>query len=235
MSEQRQKPEADLIERLRTIDVRAPEELHRRVQTLVAEHTSGSRVRDGVGAGARGRPARPRGLLFGSAATAIAAVTAILVIALTGGGSAKLSVRQVSARTLLAATAAAPSESLRERGVLTENVDGVAFPYWKGRFGWRASGARSDTIDGRAVRTVFYADAHGQRIGYAIVSGTPAPDASGGVVVWRHGAPFRLLSEHGVTSVVWLRSGHLCVVAGRGVSSSTLLALASWRERANAT
>ena len=232
MSEQRHNPEADLIERLRAVDVRAPEELHRRVQTLVAEHASGSRGRgDGVG---RTRPARPRGLLFGGAATAVAAVAAILVIALTGGGSSKLSGREVSARTLLAATAAAPRESPRERGVLTENVDGVAFPYWEGRFGWRASGARSDAIDGRTVRTVFYADASGQRIGYAIVSGTPAPAASGGVIVWRHGTLYRLLGERGVRSVVWLRSGRLCVMAGRGVSSSTLLALASWRERAGA-
>ncbi len=224
MSEQSQNPEADLIERLHAIDVRAPEELHRRVQTLVAEHTSGARVRGGVG-----RTRWP--LLLSGAGTAFAAAAAILVLVLTGASSSKLSVHEVSARTLLAATTAAPSESLRERGVLTENVDGVAFPYWKGRFGWRASGARSDTIDGRTVRTVFYADAHGQRIGYAIVAGTPAPAANGGVVVWRHGAPYRLLSEHGVTSVVWLRSGRLCVVAGRGVSSSTLLALASWRER----
>jgi hypothetical protein len=232
MSEQRQHPEADLIERLRAIDVRAPEELHRRVHALVAERTSGSRVRGSIGA--RNRRPATRGLLFGGAATAVAAVAAVLVLALAGGGSPSLSVRQASALTLRAATMPAPSENTRKRGALMENVDGVTFPYWTGRFGWRASGARSDAIDGRTVRTVFYADAHGQRIGYAIVSGTPAPAANGGAVVWRHGTPFRLLSENGVTSVVWLRSGRLCVMAGRGVSSSTLLALASWRERASA-
>jgi hypothetical protein len=223
MSEQRHNPEADLIERVRAIDVCAPEELHRRVQALVAERASGSVARGG---------SRSRGLLFGGAATAVAAVAVVLVLVLAGGGSSKLSVREVSARTLLAATSAAPRESLRERGALTENVDGVAFPYWKGRFGWRASGARSDTIDGRAVNTVFYTNARGERIGYAILAGMPAPSARGGVVVARHGHPYRLLRENGVTSVVWLRKGHLCVVAGRGVSSSTLLALASWRERA---
>ncbi|HWJ51490.1 MAG TPA: hypothetical protein VNR42_10740 [Solirubrobacteraceae bacterium] len=228
MSEQRQNPETDLIERLHAIDVRAPEELHRRVQSLVAERTTGSRVRGGVG----GRTRWP--LLLGGAGTTVAAAAVILVLILAGGGSSKLSVREVSARTLLAATTAAPRESPRERGALTENVDGVAFPYWKGRFGWRASGTRSDTIDGRTVRTVFYSDTSGQRIGYAIVSGTPAPAAHGGVVVWRHGKPYRLLSEHGVTSVVWMRSGRLCVVTGRGVSSSMLLALASWRERGSA-
>jgi hypothetical protein len=230
MSEQLQNPEADLIERLRAIDVRAPEELHRRVDTLLAEHATGSRVRGDVGA--RSRPTGTRGLLFGGAATAVVAVAAALVIVLAGGGSSSLSVRQASALTLRAATMPAPSENPRARGALMENVDGVTFPYWTGRFGWRASGARSDAIDGRTVRTVFYTDPHGRRIGYAIVSGTPAPAAHGGVVVWRHGTPFRVLSEDGVTSVVWLRSGRLCVMSGRGVSSSKLLALAGWRERA---
>jgi len=28
--------------------------------------------------------------------------------------------------------------------------------------------------------------------------------------------------------VTWTRSGHLCVIAGRGVSGHTLLRLASW-------
>jgi hypothetical protein len=36
---------------------------------------------------------------------------------------------------------------------------------------------------------------------------------------------------HGATVVSWLRDGHLCVLAGRGVSGATLLAVASWQER----
>jgi hypothetical protein len=233
MSEQQPHTGADLIERVRAIDVRAPEELHRRVQALVTERTAGSRAR--AGAGRRARWSGASGLLFGGAVTAAVAVVTLLALTLTGGGSSALSVRETAALTLRPTTMAAPSENPRQRWALTETVDGVAFPYWKGRFGWSASGARSDLIDGRPVRTVFYSDARGQRIGYAIVSGTPAPAASGGTVVWRHGTSYRLLSEHGLTSVAWLRSGRLCVVAGRGVSSSTLLALASWRERASAT
>jgi hypothetical protein len=233
MSEQRPHTDAELIERVRSIDVRAPDELHRRVQALVAEHSSGDRVRRGGGM-IRARRQRASGLLYGGVVAATAAVVAVLVLALSGGGSSALSLSRASALTLRAATTAPPSENPRARGALSETVDGVAFPYWKGRFGWRASGARSDRIDGRAVSTVFYANGRGQRIGYAIVAG-PAPTASSGAVVWRAGTPYRLLSEHGVESVVWLRSGHLCVVAGRGVSSVTLLALASWRERPSAT
>jgi hypothetical protein len=227
MSKLRPNPEAELIERIQAIDERAPEDLHRRVQALVAERTGGARRRAGADRGLRW--SGTRGLILGGGVAA-AAILVVLVLTLTGGSST-LSVRAVSAAALRASTAPAPSEDLRERGALKESVDGVSFPYWTGRFGWRASGGRSDTVDGRTVSTVFYSNARGERVGYAILAGTPAPAGSGGVIVSRHGHPYRVLSEHGVTSVVWMRKGHLCVVAGRGVSSSTLLALASWRER----
>ena len=45
------------------------------------------------------------------------------------------------------------------------------------------------------VTTVFYADAGGRRIGYAIVGGTPAPRSTGGVIAWRKNTPYRLLTE----------------------------------------
>jgi hypothetical protein len=47
-------------------------------------------------------------------------------------------------------------------------------------------------------------------------------------VAQRGGTDYRLLRVNGAGAVVWLRHGHLCVVAGRGVDSATLLALASW-------
>jgi hypothetical protein len=74
---------------------------------------------------------------------------------------------------------------------------------------------------------VFYANAEGRRIGYAIASGR-APATRGGSVVWRWGVPYRLLAHDGATVVTWEREGHLCVVSGRGVSAKTLLSLASW-------
>jgi hypothetical protein len=78
------------------------------------------------------------------------------------------------------------------------------------------------------VTTVFYADARGRRIGYAIVAGTPAPRSDGGVIAWREKTPYRLLTVNGAAVVSWSRDGHLCVVSGRGVSTATLLRLASW-------
>jgi hypothetical protein len=110
----------------------------------------------------------------------------------------------------------------------------VPFPYWEDRFGWRSTGTRSDRIDGRTVTTVFYSDSHGRRIGYAILAGTPAPRVAGGTIAWRDGVPYRLLTENGAAIVTWLRHGHLCIVSGHGISSATLLKLASWSDH-NAT
>jgi hypothetical protein len=39
---------------------------------------------------------------------------------------------------------------------------------------------------------------------------------------------YRVLAHDGATVVTWRRDGHLCVVAGRGVSARTLIGLASW-------
>ena len=51
------------------------------------------------------------------------------------------------------------------------------------------------------------------------------------MIAWRGGVSYRLLTENGAAVVTWLRDGHLCVVSGRGVSSATLLRLASWSDR----
>ncbi len=50
------------------------------------------------------------------------------------------------------------------------------------------------------------------------------------MIAWRGGVSYRLLSKNGAAVVTWLRDGHLCVVSGRGVSSATLLGLASWSD-----
>jgi hypothetical protein len=227
MSEPRPRTESELVELLRSIDVRAPDDLHRKVESLIAARSPS--------AGRRWffqRPLRARrsGLALGLAA--IAAVVAIAVaIGLNAGGATTLSLRQASALTLRPATVPAPAESPSNNAELAAAVEGVPFPYWEERFGWRSTGARTDRLGGRAVTTVFYEDTHGRRIGYAIVAGTPAPRLTGGAVAWRSGVPYRLMSENGAPVVSWLRDGRMCVVSGRGVDSATLLRLASWNDR----
>jgi hypothetical protein len=222
MTERRPRTESELVELVRSIDAPAPDSLHRQVESLVAAPPA--RRRAGARDGARALGA-PWG--FAAAGGLGAAAVAIAIVASVGGSTSGLSIRQASALTLGPATAAAPRESHSNREQLAAGVDGVPFPYWEGRLGWRSTGARTDHLAGRTVTTVFYGDARGRQVGYAIVAGTPAPRLSGGVIARREGISFRLLQENGSAVVSWLRSGHLCVVSGRGVSSATLLALAS--------
>jgi hypothetical protein len=156
----------------------------------------------------------------------------VLAVAITlatgGGGGPSLSLSQASALTLRPATAPAPAE--RNHTELAASVDGVSFPYWEERFGWRSTGARSDLVGGREVTTIFYTNRRGQRIGYTIVAGKAPTRPRGGVTAWRGGTRFQVMNVHGAPVVTWLRSGRLCVVSGRGVDSATMLRLASWDE-----
>lgn len=226
--------EADIARLAAT--VKAPESLHERIATMAAAEataTAADARRSPLTASLRRRftPARRRpsrlGLAFASA-TALALVAVIAIAAIhPGGSSTSLDARSTAALALSRATLPAPSESASDRSELTASVGGVAFPYWKERFGWRGSGARSDTLGGRAVTTIFYSNASGQRVGYAIVAG-PAPASGSGSLVHRWGVSYRLSSQDGANVIVWRRGGHLCVMAGRGVSPLTLLNLASW-------
>jgi hypothetical protein len=228
MTERRPPTESELVELVRSSDVRAPESLHRAVETMIASRGS-SRASRGQqpSADARGFNLRPRLAAVG----AIAAALIALVIAVSlSGGSSTLSVRDAAALTTQPATHAAPSESASDRAELAVSVDGVSFPYWGGHFGWRSTGTRSDTVDGRSVTTTFYASGH-RRVGYAIVAGDAPAQTSGGVVSQHDGTSYRLLTYDGMPVVTWLREGHLCVVSGRGVDGATLLRLASWDDR----
>jgi hypothetical protein len=203
------------VELTGAVEAQAPASLHRRLEEMLV-------------------PARPRRAAnarrFGFAAVAAAAIAAgALALGLSDGGrpSPGLSVQQAAALTLSPATMPAPPESRGDRAQLAATVGGVSFPYWKERFGWRSSGARSDEIAGRSVTTVFYANGRGRRIGYAIASG-PAPAVHAGKLVRHWGVSYRVLLHDGATVVSWQRAGHLCVVSGRDVSAHTLLDLASW-------
>jgi hypothetical protein len=161
---------------------------------------------------------------------AAAAIAGALVAGLTGAGSPDLSVHQASALTFREPTGPAPKHSRSDRDALAVAVNGVAFPYWEDKFGWRAVGTRTDRVAGRQVTTVFYSDRSGARIGYAIASGAKPPRIHEGMVARRGGTHYWLLNVNGAPVVTWLRAGHLCVVSGRGVDGATLLRLASWND-----
>jgi hypothetical protein len=212
--------EEELVELLRSVDARAPESLHESVSSMVAERRRDHTTVRGALGGMR--------LRLGALAAAGAAAGAAVALALGGPGSAGLSLGEAAALTLRPATLPAPSEDHSRRGTLNAEVEGVAFPYWQDHFHWRSSGAREDVAGGRHVRTVFYSDGHGHRVAYAIVYGRPAPNLPAGEVRIHDGTAYHLTSVGNTQVVTWQRDGHLCVVAGQGVSPAKLLTLASW-------
>jgi len=227
-----------VAELLRAVDMRAPERLHERVQAMVADGTRPTKPASSSPRAQAPRRHPSRGLIMVRlkptlAAMAIAAGAGAAIALLTGGSAKQsLSVQSASALTLRAATMAAPGESRAHAAQLDAAVDGVAFPYWE-RLGWRSTGARTDTLSGHRVTTVFYASESGGQVGYAIVGGAYAQSAlanlrAAGTVTWRGGVPYRLLREGGAQVVVWRREGRLCVLSGRGVSGTALVRLASW-------
>jgi anti-sigma factor RsiW len=207
----------------------APERLHARVEALVADS---SRAR----AGRRPWPALGRGLgrlrpgLALSSAFGVALVAAALVVFLPGGAGAP-TVVQAAALAHRPATMPAPAKDGTELNLLAAAQSGVSYPYWQDKFGWRAVGARTDRLAGRDVTTVFYANHGGARIGYSIVAGRQVPAPADATVLVRNEVRLSVVRRGASTIVTWLRSGHSCVLSGRGVAPSMLERLASWRAR----
>jgi hypothetical protein len=226
MSERRPHTEAEVVEFIRAIDVRAPESLHDSVQTMIASHAPRrSPASRGLAALAGAVHISPR---IATAAGALAVVALVLALTLSGGARSGPSLREAAALTLMPASSVAPHESVSHQAELAAAVDGVAFPYWQDRLGWRSTGTRTDRIGGREVTTVFYANRAGSQVGYAIVGGLPAPSVSGGRRWSRGGVSYMVQRVAGAPVVTWLRHGHLCVVSGRGVNAATLVGLVSW-------
>ena len=153
------------------------------------------------------RPAaRPRAWALGrrllpATALALAATLAALVVMLGGGGPA---VDDMLAVALRPATAPASLE---------RDFEGIRFPtYGK----WEATGSRTDEIDGRRVRTVFY-ERDGRTIAYSIVAGPALSDDDA----------LRTIRAGGTTAVTWTRRGRTCIIAGP-VDPDTLAKLAVW-------
>jgi hypothetical protein len=107
---------------------------------------------------------------------------------------------------------------------------GVAFPAWRRNFGWRAVGQRSEEIDGRPTRTVFY-EHEGHRIAYTVISGAPLRPPAHARRVVRDGVSIALYLDgrHGGHEVaVFERGGRTCVLSGHVKHTETLVELATW-------
>ena len=169
---------------------------------------------------------RPR---LAAALAVAAAVAVVLVLVIPGATTTAPTVLQASSSALRTATRAAPAESPHNPHLLAASAAGIYYPYWDGKLGWRAVGARTDTVGGRTVTTVFYTDSRARRIGYSIVSGAALAIPSGDASVQRHGVSFHVLSHTDPTIVTWREAGHTCILTARGVSAATLMRLATWQ------
>jgi hypothetical protein len=163
---------------------------------------------------------------------ALAGVLAVVgcVLALVGGGAAGPTVLQAAA--VAERPAIVPVREPRDGAVALPRLRaaGLPFPYWEDRFGWTATGARTDTSGGRLLTTVFYRRA-GRTIVYTIVSGAPLRTGSLGHATVRGRTRLLSFDAGGRRIVTWLRRGHTCVLSGVNVPTRTLLTLASWRGR----
>jgi hypothetical protein len=176
----------------------------------------------------RAKPARRRWTLGGSLAGAIAAAAIAIVLA-TGGGSEGLNVAQAANLATLGPAAPAPAVNSAHPGQLKRSVGGVTYPSWQNEFPWKASGARTDTVNDRRAVTVFYDNPAGQRIGYTIVDGKALDEPSGQRTLDQGNEHYVVLRRGDRTIVTWRRGGHTCILSGPSkVPTDKLLALASW-------
>jgi hypothetical protein len=211
---------------LRGLDEPAPEALRARIGDMTAGRSERRR-------GARSPSARWRLPAIGTTLAAAAAAVVAVIVA-TGGGASVPTVAQTARLSLAAATAPAPALNASNANLLAVQGASLPFPSWHRATHWHASGARTDTLAGRRVVTVFYRSATGARIGYSIVAGAPLP-APTGAMQTHYGVRFTLRSQAGARVVTWREGGHTCVIAARSVPYTALVALALADDRATTT
>jgi hypothetical protein len=164
---------------------------------------------------------RPR--LFVPLATGLAVAIVAVVIAVQGTPAP--TVTQTAHLALSPATAPPPTEETVDHDLLTAHVGSVRFPSYQEEVGWKATGARRDSLHGRTVTTVFYRARTGMRAGYSIVSGKTLALPQGRWVT-THGIRYTFSTVGSARLVTWRRGGHTCVIASHSLSDQTLLKLA---------
>jgi hypothetical protein len=184
-------------------------------------------LRERLAAPPRPAPARRQWRLgwVAGIASALAAIALLAVFVLPSGAGGP-SVAEAAAAAARPATQPAPGPGGDK--LLDRAVDGVAFPDYFSTFGWKATGSRTDTVDGRSATTVTYVKGS-QTVQYAIVAGDSLDEPREGQVTNVEGTAVRILDSEGRRIATWQRKGHTCVLVTTSAAAPTLLELAAWR------
>jgi hypothetical protein len=153
----------------------------------------------------------------------------VLMLGSLGGGQGVLTLAE--AATIAARPATTVVAAPRDDPATLPHISsaGLPYPYWEDRFGWVATGARTDDVAGRRLTTVFYRN-HGREIAYTIVPGASLPSVAGARTIEIGGVVIGALTNSaGRRVVTWERRGHTCVLSGAAVPVSALATLAAWR------
>jgi hypothetical protein len=200
------------------------------IQTANSEVHAPTALRSRIEASRPSRPARARRRMIygGSLAGALAILALGLALVLPGGTPGAPSVSQAAGLAVLGASTGAPAPEQNAPGRLETTIEGLYFPNWATRLHWRASGQRSDRINGRYAVTVYY-DAGNRRVAYTIVGAPVLEEPASASVANEGGVQYRSFTMNGRTVVTWRQAGHTCILSAAGVSVEQLQRLASWK------
>jgi hypothetical protein len=174
----------------------------------------------------RARMARPRARRrwFSIALAGAAAAAVLLAVVFVGPSGPTL--QDAAAFGLAQPTAPAPGVQGK---LLDVAQDGIAFPEWAVKFGWKATGVHTGEIDGRDATTVYY-EKDGKTLAYTIVGGDALDVPDDAKTVDVSGTPVHLFeTDDGRPAATWERNRHTCVLAGAGVPDEKLSELAGWK------
>jgi hypothetical protein len=216
---------------LEPVDDRLAERGRALIAAAVAETRAPLALRERIEAD-RSRAAAParRRRLFGVLIPAGGVVTAAVVaVVLAVGGGGAPSVLATASLAARGPVLPAPEENKANKALLDSSIEGVPFPYW-GELKWESVGARDDEIEGRAAKTVYYANPKGVRAAYTILAGDAIDPPSDAAKRMDKGVRLFVVTDNGRRVVTWERNGHTCVLsAPLSVPEQKLLDLAAWQ------
>jgi anti-sigma factor RsiW len=166
---------------------------------------------------------RLRGVVV--AGTAVVLAAALILPSVLAG---PLTVADAAAFADRPPSGPAPERVRDKPQLLKAKVEGVPFPNYAAKFGWKPIGTRHDSAHDRRTTTVYYRK--GNRVmAYSIVSGDELEWPSHARKSHRGGEVYRTFQTDGRTVVTWERGGHTCVLSATTVSAAELEKLADWR------